>query len=236
MNIFTILAENQQKPHFAYHLRLFFEKLLLIIMQLRLAFFIVLTTSIQLFSAPPVKSQAIDKVEIKIELKNESLVKAFQKIEKQTQFQFMYRYADVKDINKLDLFADRMTISDVLKELLSKTSLDFKQVDNRIMIVNNPKSDNELSKTKIRANNNVDLLDVVVRGQVKDAKGETLPGVSIKVKGTDIGASSDIDGKYTLNVPDNAILVFTYIGYITKEVPVNNQATVNVILDASSTS
>jgi TonB-dependent SusC/RagA subfamily outer membrane receptor len=205
-------------------------------MQLRLAFFIVLTTSIQLFSAPPVKSQAIDKVEIKIELKNESLVKAFQKIEKQTQFQFMYRYADVKDINKLDLFADRMTISDVLKELLSKTSLDFKQVDNRIMIVNNPKSDNELSKTKIRANNNVDLLDVVVRGQVKDAKGETLPGVSIKVKGTDIGASSDIDGKYTLNVPDNAILVFTYIGYITKEVPVNNQATVNVILDASSTS
>ena len=236
MNIFTILAENQQKPHFAYHLRLLFEKLLLIIMQLRLAFFIVLTTSIQLFSAPPVKSQAIDKVEIKIELKNESLVKAFQKIEKQTQFQFMYRYADVKDINKLDLSADRMTISDVLKELLSKTSLDFKQVDNRIMIVNNPKSDNELSPTKIRANNNVDLLDVVVRGQVKDAKGETLPGVSIKVKGTDIGASSDIDGKYTLNVPDNAILVFTYIGYITKEVPVNKQEAINVILDASSTS
>jgi hypothetical protein len=64
MNIFTILAENQQKTHFAYHLRLLFEKLLLITMQLRLAFFIVLTTSIQLFSAPPVKSQAIDKVEI----------------------------------------------------------------------------------------------------------------------------------------------------------------------------
>ena len=236
MNIFTILAENQQKPHFAYHLRLLFEKLLLIIMQLRLAFFIVLTTSIQLFSAPPVKSQAIDKVEIKIELKNESLVKAFQKIEKQSQFQFMYRYADVKDINKLDLFADRMTISDVLKELLSKTSLDFKQVDNRIMIVNNPKSDNELISGKIKVNNTANLRDIVVRGQVKDAKGETLPGVSIKVKGTDIGASSDIDGKYTLNVPDNAILVFTYIGYITKEVPVNKQEAINVILDASSTS
>ena len=118
MNIFTILAENQQKPHFAYHLRLLFEKLLLITMQLRLAFFIVLTTSIQLFSAPPVKSQAIDKVEIKIELKNETLVKAFQKIEKQSQFQFMYRYADVKDINKLDLSADKMTIADVLKQIL----------------------------------------------------------------------------------------------------------------------
>jgi TonB-linked SusC/RagA family outer membrane protein len=236
MNIFTILAENQQKPHFAYHLRLFFEKLLLIIMQLRLAFFIVLTTSIQLFSAPPVKSQAIDKVEISIELKNESLLKAFQKIEKQSQFQFMYRYADVKDINKLELSADKMTIADVLKQLLSKTSLEFRQVDNRIMIVNNQKSENELISGKLKVNSTPNLLDIVVRGQVKDAKGETLPGVSVKVKGTDIGASTDMDGNYNLNVPDNATLVFTYIGYITKEVAVNNQATINVILDASSTS
>jgi hypothetical protein len=231
MIIFTLLAENQQKSHLAYHLRLIFNKLLVIIMQLRLAFFIVLTTSIQLFSAPPVKSQAIDKVEIKLELKNESLVKALQKIEKQSQFQFMYRYADVKDINKLEMSAEKMSVSDILKELLSNTSLDFKQVDNRIMIIS---SDKKISNSglSVMVEKGANELDIVVRGQVIDNKGETLPGVSVKVKGSDVGASTDLDGRYSLNVPDNAILVFTYIGYISKEVIVNNQSTLNVTLES----
>ncbi|MGV3685736.1 MAG: SusC/RagA family TonB-linked outer membrane protein [Daejeonella sp.] len=202
-------------------------------MQLRLAFFIVLTTSIQLFSAPPVKSQAIDKVEIKLELKSESLIKAFQKIEKQSPFQFMYRYADVKDVNKLEMTAEKMSVANVLKELLSNTSLDFKQVDNRIMIVNSQKG---LDVHRLTENDVTRLLDIVVRGQIKDAKGETLPGVSVKVKGTEIGASSDADGRFSLSVPENATLVFTYIGYNTKEVAVNNQEMINVTLDQSSTS
>ncbi len=233
MIFFTLPAERQQKNLFAYHLRLFFDKIYLIIMQLRLAFFIVLTTSIQLFSAPPVKSQAIDKVEIKLELKSESLIKAFQKIEKQSPFQFMYRYADVKDVNKLEMTAEKMSVANVLKELLSNTSLDFKQVDNRIMIVNSQKG---LDVHRLTENDVTRLLDIVVRGQIKDAKGETLPGVSVKVKGTEIGASSDADGRFSLSVPENATLVFTYIGYNTKEVAVNNQEMINVTLDQSSTS
>lgn len=233
MIFFTLPAERQQKNLFAYHLRLFFDKIYLIIMQLRLAFFIVLTTSIQLFSAPPVKSQAIDKVEIKLELKSESLIKAFQKIEKQSPFQFMYRYADVKDVNKLEMTAEKMSVANVLKELLSNTSLDFKQVDNRIMIVNSQKG---VDVHRLTENDVTRLLDIVVRGQIKDAKGETLPGVSVKVKGTEIGASSDADGRFSLSVPENATLVFTYIGYNTKEVAVNNQEMINVTLDQSSTS
>jgi iron complex outermembrane receptor protein len=170
-----------------------------------------------LFSAPPVKSQAIDKVEIKLELKNESLVKAFQKIEKQSQFQFMYRYADVKDINKLELSAEKMSIADILKELLVNTSLDFKQVDNRIMIVNNQRVGFDGNSIKLKGNDVSKQLDIIVRGQVKDAKGETLPGVSVKVKGTTAGASTDMDGRYSINVDENVVLVFTYIGYVTKE-------------------
>lgn len=77
--------------------------------------------------------------------------------------------------------------------------------------------------------------DIVVRGQVKDPHGVTLPGVSVKVKGTQVGASTDVDGRFSLTAPDNATLVFTYIGYIVKEVPVNNQTTLNVTLESSST-
>ncbi|HEY0899462.1 MAG TPA: SusC/RagA family TonB-linked outer membrane protein [Sphingobacteriaceae bacterium] len=145
----------------------------------------------------------------------------------------MYRYADVKDVNKLEMTAEKMSVANVLKELLSNTSLDFKQVDNRIMIVNSQKG---LDVHRLTENDVTRLLDIVVRGQIKDAKGETLPGVSVKVKGTEIGASSDADGRFSLSVPENATLVFTYIGYNTKEVAVNNQEMINVTLDQSSTS
>src|SRR5690606_5106384 len=64
--------------------------------------------------------------------------------------------------------------------------------------------------------------DIVVRGRVSDNKGETLPGVSIRVKGTATGTTSDLDGNYLINVPDgNGTLVFTYIGYVTQEIEIN---------------
>src|SRR5476651_1742108 len=78
---------------------------------------------------------------------------------------------------------------------------------------------------------------IKITGTIKDAKGETLIGVSLLVKGTKLGAATDIDGKYALSVPDTkAILVVSYIGYITKEVPVGDKKVVDVVLmEAEST-
>src|SRR5690606_32222697 len=70
----------------------------------------------------------------------------------------------------------------------------------------------------------VEMADIVVTGKITDAKGESLPGVSVRVKGTNIGTSADLDGRYSLSVDENAILVFTYIGYVTQEVAVNNRS------------
>ncbi|MDB5012513.1 MAG: hypothetical protein JWQ25_715, partial [Daejeonella sp.] len=70
-----------------------------------------------------------------------------------------------------------------------------------------------------------------VRGIVTDAAtNETLIGVSVKVKGTTTGTQTDINGAYAINAPAAATLVFSYIGYSSKEVPVNNQTTLNVKL------
>lgn len=74
-----------------------------------------------------------------------------------------------------------------------------------------------------------------VTGTVTDEKGETLPAVSIKVKGSAAGANTDADGKYTIKVPANGTLVFTYVGFTTQEVPVNGRTTINVTLKASAT-
>ncbi|PWG06687.1 SusC/RagA family TonB-linked outer membrane protein [Polaribacter aquimarinus] len=66
------------------------------------------------------------------------------------------------------------------------------------------------------------------------AEGEPLPGASVSVKGSTKGTSTDFDGKYTINVNSGATLVFSYVGYSTKEVVVGNQKVINVTLDADN--
>jgi iron complex outermembrane receptor protein len=74
-----------------------------------------------------------------------------------------------------------------------------------------------------------------VTGTVTDAEGMPMPGVNVNVKGTKTNTSSDFDGKYSIPVPNqSAVLIFSYVGSATKEVPVAGQTTVNVALKADS--
>ena len=73
--------------------------------------------------------------------------------------------------------------------------------------------------------------NVSVSGTVTDAGNEPLPGVNVQVKGTSIGTATDIDGKFTLQVPGSqSVLVFSYVGFLPQEIPVGNQRTLNVTL------
>ncbi|QMW01106.1 SusC/RagA family TonB-linked outer membrane protein [Spirosoma foliorum] len=79
--------------------------------------------------------------------------------------------------------------------------------------------------------------DIAVSGHVTSSDdGSTLPGVSVQVKGTTRGAITDANGTYTINVPANARLVFSFIGYTGQEIAVGNKTTVNVVLVAGSQS
>ena len=75
-----------------------------------------------------------------------------------------------------------------------------------------------------------------ITGTVNDASGP-LPGANVFVKGTTTGTTTDFDGNYSITVPDaNATLVFSFVGYATKEVVVGDQTTINVILEEDSQS
>lgn len=202
------------------------------IMRIGIITAVILTTTLQLFSSEPVKSQGIEDVQINLELKNESLLKAFHKIEARSPFRFMYRLNDIKDINNLEISDSKKSVEEFVQLILNNTSLDYKQIKDRILIIKRSENGSIVESNYTKEADQ----DIIVRGQIKDAKGESLPGVSIKVKGTSIGTSSDIDGRYSLNVPDNATLVFNYIGYVIKEVVVNNQTLINVTLEESATS
>ncbi len=75
---------------------------------------------------------------------------------------------------------------------------------------------------------------ITVSGMVQDALGEALPGVSVVVKGANIGTTTDIDGMYRISVDKNAVLSFSYVGMMPQEVKVGGRTTINVVLEENS--
>lgn len=77
--------------------------------------------------------------------------------------------------------------------------------------------------------------NISVRGKVTDASnGEALIGVSVKIKGTNLGTSTDVSGVFTISAPPTATLVISYVGFTTQEVPIINRTSIQVALKASS--
>lgn len=76
--------------------------------------------------------------------------------------------------------------------------------------------------------------NITVRGTVSDVNGNGLSGVSISLKGTNTGTTTDADGNYLINVPKDGILIFTYIGFVSQEIGVNGRQTINLMLEEGS--
>lgn len=76
--------------------------------------------------------------------------------------------------------------------------------------------------------------DITVNGKVTDANGNPLSGASIQVKGSNTGTSTNTNGNFTITVPENAVLVISYVGLVTMEVEVGGRTTINVALTGSA--
>lgn len=74
------------------------------------------------------------------------------------------------------------------------------------------------------------LLDVTVTGSVMDQNGDPVPGATVSVPGTGIGTATDLDGKYTITVPEGATLVFSFIGFEAQSIEVGDQSVIDVVL------
>ena len=189
---------------------------------------IFITTSVQLLFAGPVKSQPINEVQVTIGLNSETLIQAFKKIEASTGYHFMYRKDEVKNIRNLNLAVTKLSIEEFLKIALARTSLTYRQLKDQILIMpsKNLITNSTLNDYKLP----YVIDDNIVTGKVTDDKGNPLPGVSITVKGTNTGTSTDKSGNYTIDIPENSILVFSFIGFISQEIAANNQTLLNVSL------
>lgn len=75
------------------------------------------------------------------------------------------------------------------------------------------------------------MLDVIVRGTVKDINAQPLPGVIVVVQGTNVGTVTDSDGSYRLSAPENGTLSFSFIGFISQNVAIGNRSVIDIVLE-----
>ncbi len=172
----------------------------------------------------PVKR--IDEVFIKLELREGSLEEILKAIESRTDYSFFYTEKLLKNQASIQLSQTKGTVTDFLLDVATKKNLHFRQVNNTISVRS---FDRENGKNKI--NIEIDVVDVVVSGTVTSQSGEPLPGVAISVAGTNTGTVTDLNGNYKLSVPDDATLVFSYIGFSTRRIQIGNRSQIDVVMD-----
>ena len=173
------------------------------------------------FSQP--YSMAASPQAISLDITKGTITEVFKAIENQSDYKFFFNDNQVDLTKIVDVNIQGESIERVLNELFEGTDITYKIVKNHVVLTNKrinvaePSSANQDGKR--------------VSGQVLGQNGDPLIGVNVVVKGTTIGAITDIDGNYVLeSVPANAVLEFSYIGFLSQEIAVGNKSDINVTL------
>ena len=158
---------------------------------------------------------------ITLKVENENVKNILQKIENQVDVHFMYEANQINTNQKISLKLSNVTLEQALDKICTSFYLKYEIINNNIIIKKDRKiSDAEQNK-------------ITVSGTVFGSDdGMPLPGVGIKDKGSDATATTDFDGTFTMEInASEAILLFSYVGYITQEVKVTQtQKNLNVKL------
>ncbi len=159
---------------------------------------------------------------ITLRVTNEKLVKVLEEIKKQSGYYFIYNEKFVKDVGGISVDVKEVSLDSAMKEVLKGTGLRHR-IQDRIILLEKAPQEGVSQKFK------------VIKGQVKDEDGNSLPGVTVMIKGTAIGVSTDGNGNFTLNMPEEYhVLLFSFIGMETREVKLTGTETsVNVVLKMS---
>ncbi len=174
------------------------------------------------------RAQSIREVYISLNLKDADITDLFKEVESKTSFNFVYNGKELRKVSKISISTKNVTVADVLEQVSRKAKVSFRQVNNNINVMKTD-GDNERSVEVI-------LQGITVTGKVTDeGSGEGLPGVNIVEKGTSNGTVTDIDGKYSITVPESATLTVSYVGYASQEIPVNGQTTIDLELESDLT-
>ncbi len=181
---------------------------LLFIMRVSVFCCAMLFTSLQLLAVKVSRAQNITETVVNFGVKNVSLDKALKILHDESGIVFFYPSEKVASYTNISVDAKDRTLESTLELLLANTNLEFKQQNDDVVVIYQ-KPDAPIINAKL------------ISGKVVDEAGQPLPGVSIKVKGSNLGLTTNEKGQFAVYItrPD-AILQFAYVGYISREIPV----------------
>jgi TonB-linked SusC/RagA family outer membrane protein len=181
-----------------------------------------------IYSNTPMKIEAVENVaeseKINLNLKDVSVKQIFSLIEQQIDKKFIYM-SDQKFLQeKISITTNNQDLNQVLAVLKTKLSLDFKITKNGILV-----------KELGNSNQNTTQENRKIIGVVLDNSNLPIPGASVFVVGTAIATTTDFDGKFMINVPENtSSLSISYMGFETKIINIENKTEIKVILSEST--
>ncbi|MDP4255110.1 MAG: SusC/RagA family TonB-linked outer membrane protein [Bacteroidota bacterium] len=155
---------------------------------------------------------------VTLKLNQVEISKGLNSIEKQGTYRFLYNSRLASVSKKVSLDAENDDIREVLKKMFEGTDLTYKILENNLIVV---------------LSSSMAFQDIKITGKVTGENGEPLSGVSVSVKGTARGTSTDNAGNFTLTVPEKGTLLVSYIGYVSKEIPINSRSVIDVKMVAS---
>jgi TonB-linked SusC/RagA family outer membrane protein len=159
---------------------------------------------------------------VTLNTKNKSFVEIIESVKVQTGYMVLYTSKVASLVKPIDLDVKKMPLNTFFMKLLNQQKLSFRIEDKTIFI--KPLTFEELSASSTLAQ------EVVVKGKVTDAEGKPIPGVSVRLQTGNKSAITDTKGNYSISVPANSILIFSFIGFNTEQRTVLNQTVINLTL------
>ena len=156
---------------------------------------------------------------VSLHVENQTVGDVLQQIENKTEFSFFYNNRHVDLNRRVSVSMNETNIFKILDAVFDGTDVVYQVVDNRIVL---SKKNESLPLVQQSGKK--------ITGTVLDATGMPIIGANVMVKGTTNGTITDLDGKFTLEVDNNAILVVSYIGFANQEIKVGNQTNLSIAM------
>ncbi len=182
--------------------------------------YILLALGLQGVLANGANAQSLRSTKISLEHGSYTVRNVLKKVEDQTDFNFTYYESEVDLGAAYSIDSTYDSLFDLLYDLSLEKHFRFNRINKSIAI----------SKIQQQKKEPEIVEQLQVSGVVLDENGQPLPGATIVAKGSSIGTTTDFDGNFAVVVNSDATLLVSYIGYFTKEVPVNGQTSLTISL------
>ena len=193
------------KKDYAVHYARPFLKFILL---MKVAFLFVLVTCMQ------VSAHVYSQQKFSLDLKQTEVSSILTQIQKESDYRFFYNYASIKKLGKVNLQVKDASVDEILTAIIDN-KLPYKIADDHVVVFYDTDNINA---------------QLSIRGKVVDKSGVTLIGVSVKLQGSNVGATTNANGEFSIKAPENGVLEISYIGYEKQIVQIAGRTTFTVTM------